>query len=851
MSKRIKKPFRFPATLYTLATLTVSLTTGLLGCGQKAAENGNPVASAGQSYFQTQFQDESQFIVESIITDIAEMAFCAKNHTPPPPGKTSVMATESPDSPFGAPKYQIRVSLPKGTIKSKLEVNGPIWSPEVYAGITKQIFDSLGLSGQPKSPASVSDTAMLKSLLELTAQNIETENSALSAALTQNFADPVLHERAAALMGVFTLRENSGDFFEIRSPLCRMTAHLALAQALAHGSTYGPNGQVADAMLYTLMNNQKDAVAKVASLEQNPPELAAWARALYARNTHDYRPLAGITDRSLLETIEYTRALADSATSDIVWEKLTDAMKTKLADPARIVASRRHSVELGHVLLALSLPLELREASTVYQISQGQPLQAQNLATALNQMPERCFSLDKAGSPQIRVIGWGQWAMFCQRHICHAIQNNYDFMENSWGVPRDAHDFASKCEENFSGLRLYPFVRRYTCNDEASYHAAIDDSFPVTRATPHLVSAGIWNELCYRVSFAKLYQPNPNPHINEWHKHNPPPGTAYNPLPRMNHPSLVQRPDTVPLMEKLHERAPYDEDIAFNLLRIKYNGQASPEQTEAVYQPVLEYDSLKMYQVGLQLRNDPQAFEAIMRKASAIDPDRYFALGDYFAKRAEEDKAAQYLQKGMDLSQDTVLAANEAGWLVNYYVRKGQPAKASKLADMAAETYSFRGLTAKAEFLEATGKYAEALEYYKKIEERYENSADLIQFCLRYKTKTGKSDFDVTLTRRLKTLFPKGIERVTINDFKQAPTDGALLEEANVETAKAGMKPGDVIVAAYGIRVHSFEQYMYARQTTNTPEMDLVVWQSNQYRQVRASPPEHRFGANMITYQAR
>jgi tetratricopeptide (TPR) repeat protein len=852
MSKRIQKPSCFPTPLSTLPFLLLCLLclgAGLLGCGQKASEDGAPAASAGQPYFQTQFQDESQFIVESIVTDIAEMAFCAKNHTPPPPGKTSVAATESSDSPFGAPKYQIRITLPKGTIKSKLEVNGPIWSPEVYAAITKQIFDSLGLSSQPKSLTSAADTAMLKSLLDLTATNIETENIVLSTFLTQNFGDPILHERAAALMGAFALRENSGDFFEIRSPLCRITAHLALAQALAHGSNYGPNGQVAEILLSTLMNNQKDAVAKIASLDQNPPELAAWARALRARNTHDYRPLAAVKGRSRLETIECVRAFASAVDAGLAWEKLTETEKTGMTDPCRIVLGRRPSVEVGHVLLEISLPLEIAEASAVYQLSRGEPMKQKDFVTALNEIPERCFSQDKNGSPRARVIGWGQWAMFCQRHLCHVIRYDYEFMERRWGVPRDAHEFAGKCEENFSGLRLYPFVRRFNCNDEATYHSAVDDSFPVTRATPHLVPAQIWNYLCYRVSFANLYTPNPNPHINEWHKHNPPPGTAYDPLPRMNHPSLTGRPDTVALVEKLHERAPYDENIAFNLLRLKYNEQATAEQTEAVYQPVLEYDSLKMVQVGLKLTNDPPAFEAMMKKASALDPDRYFALGDYFAKRAQDDKAAQYLQQGMDLCQDAVLTANHADWLVRYYVRKGQTAKASKLADMAAEAYSFKGLIAKADFLEDTGKYAEALEYYKKIEERYESSADLIQFCLRYKAKTGRSDFDLALTRRLKILFPKGLEQVTTNDFKPAPTDGVLVKEANGETAKVGLNPGDVIVALDGIRLHNFEQYSYLRQATNTPQMDLIVWQQRQYRQIQASPPEHRFGVNMTTYQ--
>jgi len=54
----------------------------------------------------------------------------------------------------------------------------------------------------------------------------------------------------------------------------------------------------------------------------------------------------------------------------------------------------------------------------------------------------------------------------------------------------------------------------------------VDDGFKVTVAAPHLVPAECWNYLCYKVNFAPPYNPNPNPHVNEWHNHNPPPGRS-------------------------------------------------------------------------------------------------------------------------------------------------------------------------------------------------------------------------------------------------------------------------------------------------------------------------------------
>ena len=87
---------------------------------------------------------------------------------------------------------------------------------------------SVGLSaGAAKK---TDDTALLSNLLDGIPETIEQENQTLSAALEKEFANPALHEQAALLLGAFLLREHSGNFFEIRSPLSRMTAHLAMAR---------------------------------------------------------------------------------------------------------------------------------------------------------------------------------------------------------------------------------------------------------------------------------------------------------------------------------------------------------------------------------------------------------------------------------------------------------------------------------------------------------------------------------------------------------------------------------------------------------------------------------------------
>jgi len=62
----------------------------------------------------------------------------------------------------------------------------------------------------------------------------------------------------------------------------------------------------------------------------------------------------------------------------------------------------------------------------------------------------------------------------------NAVQQNFYFMNAQWGVPDDAKEFAAKCEREFGGRRLYPFVRRFNCTDVEAYHKSVDDGFKVT-----------------------------------------------------------------------------------------------------------------------------------------------------------------------------------------------------------------------------------------------------------------------------------------------------------------------------------------------------------------------------------
>jgi hypothetical protein len=198
----------------------------IIGC----KPSGTPAKSNPAAYFQTDFQDESQFIVETVVADLAEQIYYAKFHRLPDASHFLVSATETADSSFAAPTYGLLVNLDVkiNGLKTRLVVNGPIWSPEVYDGVVKMLANAVGLPAGAMN--GLDNTALLTKLTDGTATTIEKENQRLSSELENDFSNPSLHEQAAVLLGAFALREHSGDFYEIRSPLCRITAHLAMAE---------------------------------------------------------------------------------------------------------------------------------------------------------------------------------------------------------------------------------------------------------------------------------------------------------------------------------------------------------------------------------------------------------------------------------------------------------------------------------------------------------------------------------------------------------------------------------------------------------------------------------------------
>lgn len=831
-----------------VVALTISL-AAFLAAGCKPHSSAGPeTPSSSSGYFQTPFQDESQYIVETIVSDLAEQMFYASFHRLPDPKFFQVTATEKSGSPQDAPFYELEIRLdPKQQVlKTEVNVNGPIWSPAVYKDLTTELARSVGLTAT--NAGTGQDTSMLSALVDNSPETIQAQNDQLSKALEQDFEDPQLHEEAAALLGAFLLRDHSGYFFEIRSPLSRMTAHLAMAQFLNGTNSFGINGQMAEAMLFTLIGDESRALDQLNAVGTNDDAIVPIVHALWTRNTGDYRLLGQRNNLTPIESVEWFLAMADYVSPPLAWLKLNDVQQRTI-DFIRAANQLDYSVEMGHQLSSEAVTLELQEIENVYELSHHKPLAQTEMIKALNEMPDGCFATAPDGTVHVQVIGWGQWADFLQRHLCHAIQQTFDFLQYKYCSPDDAKAFASESNQRFGGLRLYPFVERLDCTDVNSYHKSVDDGFKVTVATPQLTPAYCWNWLCYDVDFAPPYRPNPNPHINEWFRHNPPPGTVYDLNPRLDHPSLINRMDAIARFETLHQWAPCDCRIINFILTRKYPNGPSYDQAFALYQKVAPYCVYAMKALANTVYRQPPQYQKLMLQAAQLNPSCYYDLGNYEANRQEDDQAARYYDKACDADPDSVRVANNASWRVWYYLKKGDIEKARQIANFAAEVSSSCGWQAEGLFYETTSNYDDAFQSYQNVEEIYNDSSPLIAFCLRYKALTGDTRFDSELKKRLPKLFPKGMEKVSLADFHAPPTDGVLIEQQDNALTSYDLRVGDVIVALDGTRTHNFVQYSYLRDSQTVPELDLIVWQGSAYHEIKANPPNHRFGVEFGNYQ--
>lgn len=820
---------------------------GILVVGALAGADDKTPSPCAAAPTGCRYGNEQQWIVGEICQDIAEIALFGSTRKK----ADAAMAIVAGRSIAGTPVYSVSLTGVDSTLRKKMDVQltDYVWNPVNYEPIAHELLGALPPGSQNTSAGPVIDPA-ITNLLDLRGTVIETENERISQTLERGVLNPGAHDAAALVLGALALRESAGFFNDPRALMCRMVVHRAIANALRNRAPDSISGVLADAILLTLAGRQRDALEKIETVKASYPTdvaLQAWVRALAIRATGDWRLLKNPRGASLLERLECFRARDIHLGSSAATKWLSKTKPEAIPDWGNIVFSWDFSVEAGHMICKTGVPLELSELGAVWRSYYGSDLAEIQLVQSLSSWPEHCV-VNEGGKARLRVIAWGTWSGYFQRHLCHQIFRSVYFLRDLWCNDDATREYVAAMESTFSGLSLYPLVAHFCASDKESYLTAMSRGCALCSGSPERVPFKAWFQLRVRSPYAPW--PGGLPDENQWFNPGFPFGTAYDSYGRLPNLRNVMHL-SVDQLEGLAKEAPFDRDVLFDLEEKKYGEGGSYEELKGLFGRLSDYDSWVMIMLSKRVEDRPEEYQRIMGRLSEWMPDYYITLGQYLADHGMPDEAATAYENAVQKAEDAVHVANNCEWLVDYYYDHGKTNDAERVADYAAEVYSSRGLRTKAHLLERMGQYAEAEGYLIELRDRYDDSGPLAALYQRHMESVASDGvrFSQKSDALAGAIFPSGLQRVTLKDFSTPPRCGALFAESNDRSLKYGLRKGAVVVAVDGYRVETAQQYFFARDLhADNPKMALIVWDGTRYVEVSPEIEGRRFGVKMVDY---
>jgi tetratricopeptide (TPR) repeat protein len=731
-----------------------------------------------------------------------------------------------------------------------------VWSAADYEPLARSL--QRGLARQQPAASGAAGTGAFAALLDLRSTVLERESQRVSRLLEGDLLDASGHEAAALVLAGLALRESAGYFADSRLLLCRMTAHLAWARALRDGGSASVDGRLAQAALLSLVGRQRDAMGELQRLEAEAPAnpaLLSWLHALRLRATSDFRTLKDPGSASLLERLEYFRALAASLDVDHAQDFARSHGREPVPDWSRRALARGVSVETGNVFTASAVALELADLAETWQAARGTTLA--DVDAALLASPARCITRREDGTLGPRVIGWGAWAGSFERHLMQALDRTDDHVRGRLAIPSRADAIAKDFDARFARLPLYSFVRlrreaRIREREEAKTGKAVSGSPPecpravrLLREEPERVAPLNW--LLARGRCRGGAETATVPRARLWFTTGVPPGTAFEAVRRLGVSASLVRPQ----LDALAVRAPYDFELARQALEARAGKEPSPQALDAAYGALLEYHLGALWDRAQASEGDVAEYRRFAERILALDADSGLAVGEYLARQGLGEAAASAYETAVRGGRDRVAVANRCAWLVEYYLDHGHEPDALRLAQEAADTFSARGIVTLARLLEQLGRYPEALAWLEKEAERYDDPREVEEYRLRRERRAPGEGPLAAARAALLRHFPQGLERVDLGDFLLEPKRGVEIRESSRALASLGLDKGDVIVALDGYRTASYQQYRIVRDMTDDPEVRLIAWHGDRYVEARGSFPRRRFDALLGDYEAK
>lgn len=794
---------------------TVTYTVERLGEGGAVTRAWHVAFTGGAPDVGWEYPNEETFTVATIAREIADIAGWAAGRRAAP-----VALRVAPPAPSAALReFQVQAKVRGVTAAAAIRPVPHLWAPAAQAAWAKAVLAALRLRPAPGGPAA---TDVIERLTDLRASTIEQENARVSARLTRAPLDAAAHEEAALVLAAFAFRERAAEFSDTRPAMARMTAHLALARAL--GAETGPVGRLAEAALDTLAERQAAALDAIATLQagDRSPAMAAWTRALAMRNHGDWRVLDQPARATLLERISFFDAAsrADSPLRALL--HLDERPLERIPDWGRSALSLSVSVDEGHLFADDAVDLELDDLRSVWRVTHERDPERQTLLSDLTLRTGRA-----AGGGQVRVLEWPDWTAMAARHVCSKVDAVYSFLRYKWGVPERADEFARGADGDFGGLPFYALVRHTRALRARSAGTASDlcDTMNrLVRASPEQVTAGNWD-----TAFRWCGHTARLPSYATWFSPAVPSGTAYDAARRLLA-SEIALDLSADAAAALRDIAPYNGNVILAYMGRKYGTTDDPAIALREFGKKAEYQLWAMRRLLAALEKDPPRHRQMLEQMCERSADSCIPLG---ADLEATDPAAaeRAYARAVEQALDRVYVAASVDWLIARYHDTGRPELAMATARMAAATYSHRGLTTMAQYLERLQRFDEAAEYYARIAERYQEPLAVDAFFAKNKDRLDPQRYGARIAEAMGRLFPGGVQKVTLADFTGEP-DGAPLAAQTEQVQAWGLQRGHVVVALDGYRLRNHNQYGAIKGWSADPKMRLIVFDGQRYREV-------------------
>ncbi len=751
-----------------------------------------------------------------------------------------VQVEAEPDGDAQAGRWQLAIRLPgrEQPVERALSLLPHPWTPEAYVDLVRDLL--------PRPPASLElpDREMAARLLVEETTSLVDEDLRVSDRLSVEPASPSAHEEAALLLAALALRESSGDFSDPRLALNRMTAHLAMATALSGSTGAGTEtelGPLTRAVLVVLAGRERDASAAVAAVRND-----GWRRALQMRLTDDWRLLRNPTEATPFEKREWFRAMSktiDTATAMARYQEAFPDEEPGL-DWYHIAIENFEGPSDGYYFDETLLTREIDEIRSVRR-RYGDSVLAVDLA--LNESPRGLFDPEGEGP---RVAGWSYWAGFYQRRLCDHLLKADTYYRVALGMADRANEFSSIGDGELGRMILHPFVRMRRTTRRGVQVESIDAMADVVRTAarnPERVNADNWYFGAFTTKQMAMRQGMPRG--TDWLSPLLATETSFDVRGRIRALDLSRSPGD---LEALRNVAPSNVEALKLFLALPGNEAIQGEELEALLGVRAEYDLRALRQAQLHAQRAGKDEAPFEERMCVIEPSSCVHLGELLAARDDEAGAVRAFRKAFDEATDRVHVSNHMEWLVRYYHEHGDDRDALAVARDGAGTGSSFGMTTLARLLEDLDQFEEAEELYQRNRVRYEHAAGpLVAFYFRLARVQGLTRYQTKLADAAEELFPGGLRDYLDSENDTPPRDGVLINGNSDTLRRAGLMPGDIVVALDGFRVRTWAQYATVREFTASPDIRLVVWRVNRYLPVEASVRDRRFQVEMVDYRPR